>query len=158
MQRVFIGQHDRTIDPKNRVQLPSPFRSAIDPDRDGAGLYVTLGDDPGTLSLYTERVFEEFTGRIETEFMDDEESLQFEREFYAYAYHIDLDKQGRFVIPDRLRQIARLGDEIYLVGRKFRIDVWNRVDFDRSVTIDPSGQTWHKWRRFTRMRPSGSKE
>ena len=61
--RFFTGQYDRTIDDKNRIQLPSQLRSAIDPERDGPGLYVTLGEDRGTLSIYTERGFEEAFSR-----------------------------------------------------------------------------------------------
>src|SRR3989337_914177 len=107
--RFFTGQYDRTIDDKNRIQLPSKLRSAIDPERDGEGLYVTLGEDRGTLSIFTERGFEELAGRIETEFMPGPDSGKFELQFYGLASHLDIDKQGRFVLPDRLGKKGPLG-------------------------------------------------
>ncbi len=79
--RIFTGQYERTIDAKNRIQLPSQLRSAIDSERDGVGLYVTLGEYRGTLSIFTERGFEELAARIETEFMPGPESRRFELQF-----------------------------------------------------------------------------
>jgi DNA-binding transcriptional regulator/RsmH inhibitor MraZ len=66
---------------------------------------------------------------------------------------VDIDKQGRFVLPDRLVKKARLGSEVFLVGRKQRIDVWNRTDLDRSMGIDWEGDEWPDWQGFLRMRP-----
>ena len=157
--RLFTGQHERTLDDKNRIQLPLQLRSAIDQERDGPGLYVTLGEDRGTLSIFTERGFEELASRIETEFIPGPDARQFELQFYGLASHVDIDKQGRFVLPDRLVKKARLGSEVFLVGRKFRIDIWNRTALDRSmgiVELDWEGDEWPDWQGFLRMRPQGS--
>lgn len=153
---IFTGQYDRTIDDKNRIQLPSQLRNAIDSERDGPGLYVTLGEDRGTLSIFTERGFEQLATRMETEFMPSEESARFELQFYGLASRVDIDKQGRFVLPDRLVKKARLGTEVFLVGRKQRIDVWNRAELDRAMGIDWEGDEWTNWQRFLRMRPGGA--
>ena len=156
--RIFTGQYERTIDAKNRIQLPSQLRSAIDPERDGEGLYVTLGEFRGTLSIFTNRGFEELVARIETEFIPGPESRRFELQFYSLASYVDMDKQGRIVLPDRLRKKARLGEEVFLVGQKYRIDVWNRVDLERSMVIDWEGDDWPDWQGFLRMRPAQQRE
>lgn len=155
--RIFTGQYERTIDAKNRIQLPSQLRAVVDPERDGAGLYVTLGEYRGTLSVFTERGFEELAARIETEFMPGPESRRFELQFFGLACHVDLDKQGRIVLPDRLRKKAALGEEVFLVGQKYRIDVWNRPELERSMAIDWEGEDWPDWQGFLRMRPAESK-
>lgn len=154
--RFFTGQYDRTIDDKNRIQLPAQLRSVIDPVRDGPGLYVTLGEDPGTLCIFTERGFEELASRIETEFIPGPDSRKFELQFYGSSTHVDIDKQGRFVLPERLVKKARLGSEVFLVGQKQRIDLWNRVELDRSMGIDWEGDKWPDWQGFLRMRPRNS--
>lgn len=151
--RIFTGQYDRTIDAKNRIQLPSQLRAAIDPERDGPGLYVLLGESRGTLSIFTERGFEELAARIETEFMPGPESRRFELQFYGATNYVDMDKQGRFVLPERLRKKAHLADSVYLVGQKYRVDVWNRDDFERAMGIDWEGDEWPDWQGFLRMRP-----
>ncbi len=156
--RIFTGQYDRTIDEKNRVQLPSQLRAAIDPERDGAGVYITLGEHRRTLSIFTERGFEELAARIETEFMPGPDSRRFEVQFYALASYVDIDKQGRIVIPDRLRKKARVDAEVFLVGQKYRIDLWNRADLEGAMGIDWEGDEWPDWQGFLRMRPSRSSE
>jgi MraZ protein len=152
--RVFTGQYERTIDAKGRIQLPSQMRANIDPKHDGKGLYVQLGEHRGTLSIFTERAFEELAQRMQTEHMEGPDSQRFELQFYALASAVDLDPQGRFVLPERLRKMAKLETEIYLVGQKNRIDVWNRADLDRSMGIDWQGNEWPDWRGFLRMKPS----
>lgn len=154
LMRVFTGQYERTIDSKNRVQLPSQLRVAIEEERDGVGLYVSLGEHRNTLRLFTERSFQELTARMATEFMVGPESRRFEMQFYGLTSHVDVDKQGRFVLPDRLVKKARLESEVYLVGQKSYIDIWNRADFDRSLGIDWDGEDWPDWQGFLRMRPT----
>lgn len=151
--RFFTGQYDRTIDAKNRIQLPSQLREAIDVEREGSGLFITLGEHRGTLSIYTERGFETLAARIETEFDSGPDSLRFELQFYALASRVDIDKQGRFVLPINLVKKAGLGEEVFLVGQKNRIDVWNRADLDRSIGIDWEGEEWPDWHAFLRRRP-----
>ncbi len=155
--RIFTGQYERTIDAKNRIQFPSQLRAAVDAERDGEGLYVTLGENRGTLSVFTERGFEELAARIETEFMSGPESRRFELQFYGLASHLDVDKQGRVVLPDRLCKKARLAKEVVLVGQKYRIDIWDRAELDRSLAIDWEGEDWPEWQGFLRMRPSEPK-
>jgi len=154
--RIFTGQYERTIDAKNRIQLPAQVRASIDPEDDGKGLYVTLGDHRGTLSIFTERGFEDLAARIETEFMPGQESRRFELQFYALAARVDIDKQGRILLPERLCRKARLGEDVFLVGQKHRIDIWNRADLDESMGIDWKGDEWPDWQGFLRMRPRES--
>ena len=151
--RFFTGQYDRTIDAKNRVELPSLLRSVIDPERDGEGAYVTLGQSRGTLALYTPRGFEELAARIGTESMQGPESRRFEMQFYGLASLVDIDKQGRFVLPDRLRKKAKLKSEVFLLGQGDRIEIWNRDALDRSLGIDWEGDDWPEWRGFVRVKP-----
>lgn len=152
--RFFTGQHERAIDEKNRIQLPSQLRAAIDAERDGDGLYVTLGEHRGTLSIFTERGFEALASRIETEFMPGPEAQRFELQFYSLASRVEPDKQGRFVLPERLVKKARIGKEVTLVGQKNRIDLWNRADFEQSIGIDWDGDDWPDWQGFLRSRPA----
>lgn len=156
--RFFTGQFERSIDAKNRIQLPSQLRSAIEEDRDGSLLYVTLGEHSGTLSIFTERGFEDLAARTETEFQPGPDALRFELQFYGLASSVELDKQGRFVLPDRLVKKAKLGTEIILVGQRTRIDVWDPAALERSMGIDWAGEAWPNWQSYLRNRPGVSRE
>lgn len=123
----------------------------------GTGIYITLGEHRGTLSIFTEQAFEALAERIETEVIAGPESRRFELQFYALACYIDIDKQGRIVLPERLCGKARLEKEVVLIGQKFRIDVWGRAELERSISIDWEGDDWPDWQGFLRMRPGESR-
>jgi MraZ protein len=154
---IFTGQYERTIDAKNRIQLPSQLRAAIGSGGEKTVLYVTLGEHRNTLSIFPEPAFEALASRMETEYLPGPESRRFELQFYALSTTVEMDKQGRIVLPERLRKKAGLGEEIFLVGQKSRIDVWNRSDLDRATGIDWDGDDWPDWQGFLRMRPADSK-
>ncbi|MHC4089762.1 MAG: division/cell wall cluster transcriptional repressor MraZ [Planctomycetota bacterium] len=146
---AFTGHHERTIDSKNRLQIPSQFRNAIDVEREGPGLYAVLGERRHTLALVTERQFEELARRIQTEFMSNSEALDFEQRFYSTASYVEMDKQGRVVLPDYLASRARIKGEVVLAGAKYRIDIWRRADFEAFMGIDWE-HDWPNWQRFLR--------
>ncbi len=93
---------------------------------------------------------------METEFLPGPESRKFELQFYGLAEYVEMDKQGRIILPERLRQKARLREEVFLVGQKHRLDIWNRDDLDRATGIDWEGDEWPDWQGFLRMRPTES--
>lgn len=146
---AFTGHHERTIDSKNRLQIPSQFRNAIDPERDGAGLYIILGERRHTLSLVTERQFNEMADRFQTESISSDDALDFEQRFYSTASYVEMDKQGRVVLPEYLTSRARIRGEVVLAGAKYRIDLWRKVDFDGFMGIDWE-HDWPNWQRFLR--------
>ncbi|MCP4247862.1 MAG: hypothetical protein GY778_12510 [bacterium] len=146
---AFTGHHDRTIDSKNRLQIPSQFRNAIDPERDGAAFYVILGERRRTLSMVTERQFNELAARMQTEFMSGSDSLDFEQRFYSSASKVEADKQGRVVLPDFLTARAGIAGDVVLAGAKYRIDIWLKEEFDAFMGTDWQ-HDWPNWQRFLR--------
>ena len=117
-------------------------------------MYVVLGESRGTLSIFTERGFEELALRMETEFMQGPESKRFELQFYGNTCRVELDKQGRLVLPERLRAKAKLGESVVLLGQKFHVDVWGRDALDKAMGIDWEGDDWPDWQGFLRAKPS----
>jgi MraZ protein len=175
--RFFFGTYERTPDDKGRLVIPSQFRSVILADRRvprleeqsaeaeeedesngkksgarGARLFVTLGEHPRTLSLYTAKRWHALLARLEPVFEADDEGKQFELQFVGTAHEVDMDKQGRLILPERLKRKARLEKDLVLVGQKHRIDVWNRVDFEQALGIDWEIDDWHGWAAHLRRR------
>ena len=62
--------------------------------------------------------------------------------------------QGRFVLPDRLVRKARLNTDVYLIGQKNRIEIWDRDDLEKSIGIDWESDDWPDWQNFLRMKPT----
>lgn len=140
---VFTGTYDHTIDPKNRLAIPSEIRTQIkrsarlagmaDGDGghsgngkdDGIHLYVTLGKG-GTLCLYTEQGYDKRAAELDHSEMDPDELLEYEQIFYSSSKLVELDKQGRVTLPGDLLGRSGLGSEVVLIGVKDHMEVRDR--------------------------------
>ena len=78
---IFTDTYERTIDPKNRIQIPAEFRNGLDPEVDGDTLYLCPGERRNTLSLYPSRKFEARVKALRTGEIAGDESLTFEQVF-----------------------------------------------------------------------------
>lgn len=147
---IYTDAYERTIDPKNRIQIPSEFRSGLDPEVDGDAFYLSPGERNNTLSLYPSRRFEERVKRLRTGGIAGDESLAFEQVFYSLVSRLEMDKQGRVVLPERQLSMVNLGKEVTLAGANDRIDVWRTSDY-REFINQAFAQRWHQLQRFLRM-------
>ncbi len=126
----FVGTFELTIDSKNRLSIPHPIRSKLNPDTDGRAFYIVPGYRPGTLSIYPEKYFERIRGpAVQPEELSQEayEWRQFE---FSQSALVDPDTQGRVLIPDRLLKRAGIGREVVLIGVQDHLELWSRKDFE----------------------------
>jgi MraZ protein len=125
----FTGSHDVTMDPKNRISIPAPFRSALDAESDGANFYVTPGKQETlltTLYLFPEKYFPRFAEeqlKLQRPGRDQED---FEIIFYAHATLMEVDKQGRVILPQWAVDRAGLDKHVVLTGARNRLVLWDR--------------------------------
>jgi len=144
---VFTGTYDHTIDPKNRLAIPSEVRAQIkraarmagvsDGDGDGSDggggkgkgdgiyLYVTLAKG-GALCLYTEQGYDKRAGELDFSEMDPDELMEYEQIFYSSSKLVELDKQGRVTLPGDLLGRSGLGPDVVLIGVKDHMEVRDR--------------------------------
>lgn len=154
---IFTDAHERTVDAKNRIQIPSEFRNSMDPEADGDAFYLCPGERKNTLSLYPSRRFEERVRTLGTGRIAGDESLAFEQVFYSLASRLEMDKQGRVVLPERLLSMVKLSKEITLAGANDRIDVWRTSEYREFIAANFE-QRWHELQRFLRMAGSEWKD
>ncbi len=130
---IFTDAHERSIDDKHRLQIPAPYRNALDPDRQGAVLYVAPGERSNTLSVYPEKYFEEKVATMRTDEVPGSDALDFEQMFFSVASRVEMDKQGRLVLPERQLAMTTVGKEVYVTGAHYRLDVWNKGDYEEFI-------------------------
>lgn len=147
---VFTDAYDRTIDAKNRIQIPAPFRNAMDPERHGEAFYLCPGERRNTLSLYPERTFERRAEQLRTEQISGEDSLTFELLYYSLASRLEMDKQGRVVLPERQLSLVDLGREIALTGACTRIDIWAAAEYAEFQRTEFAAR-WAHLQKFMRQ-------
>ncbi len=126
---VFTGTYDLVIDPKNRLSIPATIRSAMDPERDGSRFYLVPGSPKTTLSLYADRYFERYAEQFHAGLDPNDEREKFEQVFYSMATLVDIDKQGRVVLPQWILSRVDLGKQVTLTGARDHLVIWKRSEF-----------------------------
>ena len=117
---MFLGQFDHTIDAKGRMAVPAKFRGQLEK---GAVISKGMGI---CLSVYTMQRWEEKSAELVAGKTSDT-LREIERRIYASASEVELDGQGRLVIPAKLRAYAELGSEVTVAGVRDHIEIWDRA-------------------------------
>ncbi len=121
----LLGTHHYQLDPKGRISLPARFRDAF-----GEGMFLTLGQD-GCLFCFPRAEWDARAGEVRNRPLSDAEARAYARMFFGKAERVELDAQGRLLIPQRLRAEAGIGKEAVVVGVYDRMEVWDRAAHDR---------------------------
>jgi len=126
---LLTGEYQHTIDDKNRVLVSNKLRNQIDTDEHGSNFYLVLGSN-GILCLYPEKHFEQLVAAGAPKGAAPDEAVAFERMSFALASRVELDRQGRLLLNDRLRTRAGLKEQITLVGVRDHIEIWNNDNWE----------------------------
>ena len=127
---LFTGIYELTVDAKNRLSIPAAVRAGVDPRRHGKDFYLVPGDRQGTLCLYPSFYFEEYVERRYAALKRSERKRDFEAIFYSMATLLEVDGQGRVVLPQRWLSFVGFGREVTLTGARDHLSVWNRADYE----------------------------
>lgn len=119
---MFLGEYDHIIDAKGRMAVPAKFRQQIDK---GAVVSKGMGS---CLSVYTMQRWEEKSNELALGKTSDE-LRDFERRIYPSASEIELDGQGRMIIPAKLRAYAHLDNEVTVAGVRDHFEIWDRASW-----------------------------
>ncbi|HRK29510.1 MAG TPA: hypothetical protein PLD59_00420 [Tepidisphaeraceae bacterium] len=132
---VYIGEHELTIDSKNRILVPSDVKKSMDKDRDGVGFFLVFGQNR-KLWLFGERYYEELIAREEqnlspeAEMRPDAKTLENWHATFGMANKLRWDGQGRILIPELMLRRTGTGRDITLVGVRNHLEIWNRDDWE----------------------------
>lgn len=113
-----MGEYNHTIDNKNRVIVPVRFRTEL-----GDSFVVTAGLD-GCLYLYPMEDWNRFAEGLKS-LPFTKEAREFQRHFMQNAAECELDKQGRILIPAKLKTSASLEKEVVFVGVISKVELWS---------------------------------
>jgi MraZ protein len=134
---MFLGEYLHSVDSKGRLAIPARFRSKIE-----RGAVLTRGVD-ACLYVYPMEVWEQKARELDAAIIDPAQRRLIERRFFGMAYEIELDSQGRIVIPARFRQYGGLGNEAMVIGTRDRFEVWSTTNWqtytDEMASLDLRG-------------------
>jgi MraZ protein len=116
---VLIGEYQHSIDLKKRLAVPSKFRGELKNK-----VVVTRGLDK-CLFIYPMKAWEELAGKLGTMPVGEAATRSFIRLMLAGATDVDVDKQGRILIPDYLKEYAGLNKNVTVAGVYNRLEIWD---------------------------------
>ncbi len=130
VKSMFMGEYNHSIDPKGRLIVPAKFRESL-----GDVFVVTQGLD-GCLFVYPDEEWQAFEEKLKTLPMANKDARKFVRFFLAGAAQVELDKQGRILLPANLRSFAGLEKECALVGVGSRVEIWDKDRWEATTSYD----------------------
>ena len=120
---MFMGRYNHTIDPKGRLSIPSKYREIL-----GDEFVVSKGMD-GCLFVYANEDWKVFEAKLASLPLINQEARQFARFFLSGAQYVTVDKQGRILMPQDLREFAGLEKDVVLAGMGGRQSGGYQSDF-----------------------------
>ena len=127
---MFMGEYNHTIDAKGRLLVPAKFREAL-----GDEFVVTRGLDD-CLFVFPNEGWKVFEEKLSTLPVANKNARRFARFFLSGAATVELDKQGRILIPTTLREYGALEKEVVFIGVANRVEIWSKERWENSAVMD----------------------
>lgn len=126
----FYGQFNVVMDSKGRIALPSKLRpSTIEGVSQKDEFVLTKGLD-GCLALYPEKQWQIIQGRLDALDFTRKNFRYFSRLLHSVAVIINLDRQGRLLVPAHLQKDAGLDKEVLVIGVDRWIELWHPAKYE----------------------------
>jgi len=116
---MLLGTFEHVLDDKGRLAIPARFRSELQ-----EGLVITRGQEH-CLYVYPLSTWQTIESRINALPMGDANARNLRRAIFSAAESVELDKQGRIIISERLRSYAGLNSNVAVVGVSSHVEIWD---------------------------------
>ena len=120
---MFRGLNAVNVDIKGRVAIPTKYRDALQ-SLSGAELIITIDTEQPCLLLYPFAVWREIESKLVSLPSFNASARRIQRLLVGHATEVQLDMNGRFLLPSVLRDYAGLDKKIMLVGQGNKFEVW----------------------------------
>jgi MraZ protein len=135
VQPIFAGEFRHAMDAKNRVTIPSRWRTS-----DVDEFFAIPNLEAGFLMVMPPSEFRRVAQKVENdENLGRAERRRFIRQFSSKAQHLTSDKQGRMVLPEEQCKLLKLQREVVLVGSYTRFEIWNPDNWRKTTESDAPG-------------------
>jgi MraZ protein len=121
---MFYGEHTHSIDRKGRLILPARFRE-IAKENNIERFFLTRGLDR-CIFMFTEYEWTTQEQKFKSMSFTKKESRSFNRMFFSGAVDVHPDRQGRFIIPQYLKDFAGINKDVMVIGISSRIELWDQ--------------------------------
>ena len=120
---MLIGEYQHSVDEKGRVFMPSKLREDL-----GSKFIATRGIGR-CLFVFSQEEWMNFSTKLRSLPMTDRSAQDFLRMLFASACECEPDKQGRILLPQRLREHAHIAGDAVIIGVMSRVEIWSKEDW-----------------------------
>lgn len=120
---MLIGEYRHTLDPKKRLSLPAKFRKEL-----GKNTIVTRGLDQ-CLFVFSASAWKKLTEKFADLSIGSSDTRGFNRFMLSGAVEAEVDSAGRILIPDFLKDFAKLKVDVVLAGVNDRVEIWDAKEW-----------------------------
>jgi MraZ protein len=130
----FHGEYQHRIDPQGRVAIPARYRDAFK-----GGIYLTRGFDQ-CVWAFPPSEWEAYSAEYAAMSPNSRVARALRRRVFGSTFDLEIDRQGRVVLPQPLRQFAGLQEEVVIVGAGTWLELWDRAQWDQQLAeIEAAG-------------------
>ena len=125
---MFYGEHEHSIDEKGRLIIPSKFREVFK-ENYVERFFITRGLDT-CLFVFTDDEWKKQESKFRALPFTSAEARQFNRIYFSGACEVTCDKQGRILVPDYLKEFAKIRRDVIIVGVSSRMEIWAKENWE----------------------------
>lgn len=126
---MFLGQYFHSLDQKGRLTIPAKYRELL-----GGEVIITKGFDMNLLVMPSE-VFESWANQINDQNYADPNARLLRRYLFSNGEQVEVDRTGRILIPQYLREKANLNTEIVIVGVGNFFEIWSKENWEQHKLV-----------------------
>ena len=119
MAKTFSGEYHHSLDAKGRLIVPSKFREIL-----GSHFWIGRGFDQ-CLQIYDDEDWEAFAARLKELPSNSKQARELVRYFMSGTMEMEIDRQGRILLPAQLRKLAGIDRNVVFVGMGTRGELWS---------------------------------
>ena len=125
----FSGLYRHLIDDKGRLAVPSKMRAQL------AGKFHVAQWLDTCLAILPNSEWDVIAGKVSALPMTDPRTRALERRLYGKAVELEMDAQGRILVPQNLRDFAGLEGEVVVVGIRNSVEIWSNERWDAQNAV-----------------------
>ncbi len=132
---MLLGSYQAKIDEKFRLKIPAKFRRDLGESEDNS--FFVTSDDGTCVQIYPMSVWERIAQKFQEPPRFEPAKLKFQKFTSYYGLVTEMDPQGRILIPQALRDDARILGDVIVMGKTDHLEVWNNEIVRKSLSDDP---------------------
>lgn len=133
---MFRGHCHHTIDQKGRISFPARFREILEAGGNPR-MVMTPALFDSCLDVYPVAAWEQVEQELVSNKSLNPDEVRYRRLYVSRAVDVELDKTGRVLVPQELRQAAGLEHEVLWVGSLTKVELWSKASWERYLTQTP---------------------